>query len=264
MIRYLRLVGQYIRLAIQRAAAYRANFAISIVHALLNLVTGILGVVVVFGQADSVRGWDFASALVVLGIYLIAGAVRGLFIGPSLDALAGMDGEVWTGTFDYTLLRPVDLQIHISIRRWEPLALFDLALGIGVLGAALAQMPKSVTAVGVLSFVIMLGVGLVILYAILLAFTAMIFKSPGFLFTWVFNALIQMARYPLGLYPQWLRLVLTWIVPVGIITTIPAEAMMGHLPLETALGAVLLAGVLLVGASIFFRRAVRDYASASS
>jgi ABC-2 type transport system permease protein len=264
MTRYLRLAGHYIRLAIQQAAAYRANFAISILHALLNLATGVLGVVVVFGQTESVRGWNFDSALAVLGVYLIAGAVRGLFIGPSLDALAGMGGEVWTGSFDYTLLRPVDLQIHVSVRRWEPLALLDLALGIGVLGAAISRMAEPVTASNILSFLVMLGAGLVILYAILLAFTAMIFKSPGFLFTWVFNALIQMARYPLGIYPEWLRLMLTWIVPVGVITTIPAEALTGALPLGTALGAILLAAILLAGASIFFRRAVSSYASASS
>jgi ABC-2 type transport system permease protein len=175
-----------------------------------------------------------------------------------------MGGEVWSGSFDYTLLRLVDLQIHVSIRRWEPLALFDLALGIGVLGAALARMPGAVTSENVLGFAIMLGAGLVILYAILLTFTAMIFKSPGFFFTWIFNALIQMARYPLGLYPEWLRLILTWLVPVGIITTIPAEALTGNLPLETALGAVLLSMVLLAVASLFFRRAAHDYASASS
>jgi hypothetical protein len=58
-------------------------------------------------------------------------------------------------------------------------------------------------------------VGVTILYAILLAFTGLVFWSPGFLFTWVFDGVFQMARYPVGLYPGWLRLALTWVVPVG-------------------------------------------------
>ena len=49
------------------------------------------------------------------------------------------------------------------------------------------------------------------------------------LFTWVFDGLFQMARYPVGMYPGWLRLVLTWIVPVGVITTVPAQALTGAL-----------------------------------
>jgi hypothetical protein len=45
------------------------------------------------------------------------------------------------------------------------------------------------------------GAGATILYAILLAFTGLVFWSPGSLFTWVFNGVFQMARYPVGLYP---------------------------------------------------------------
>jgi ABC-type uncharacterized transport system permease subunit len=38
-------------------------------------------------------------------------------------------------------------------------------------------------------------------YAILLALIGLVFWSPGFPFTWVFNGVFQMARYPAGLYP---------------------------------------------------------------
>jgi ABC-2 type transport system permease protein len=109
-----------------------------------------------------------------------------------------------------------------------------------------------------------LGAGLAALYSILLVFAAMIFWSPGFLFTWVFDGLFQMARYPAGLYPGWLRLVLTWVLPVGVMTTVPAQALAGELSAGTLGGAVALAAVSLVGASALFRFGLRRYASASS
>jgi ABC-2 type transport system permease protein len=80
----------------------------------------------------------------------------------------------------------------------------------------------------------------------------------------VFDGLFRMARYPVGLYPGWLRLVLTWIVPVGVMTTVPAEALSGRLPGATLLGSIGLAVVLLAGASALFRLGLRRYASASS
>ena len=76
-----------------------------------------------------------------------------------------------------------------------------------------------------------------------------------------------MARYPLGLYPGWLRLVLTWVVPVGMITTVPAQALTGTVSIETPVGvagSVGLAAALLIGASVLFRFGLRRYASASS
>lgn len=261
---YLRLTWNFIRLSTLDELAHRANFYISLLHGLLALLTGVLGVVIVFSPVEAVNGWTFESALLVLGVYLIVGAVRGLVISPSLDALAGLGGEVWDGRFDFTLLKPVDVQFYVSLRRWRPLALFDLALGLGTLGAAVVQLGSTITPGQVLAFTVMLGAGLLIIYAILLFFTALVFWSPGFLFTWVFDGIFQMARYPLGLYPGWVRLILTWIIPVGVVTTVPAGALYGSLPGGILLATGAFALVLVGGASWFFRRAVQRYASASS
>jgi ABC-2 type transport system permease protein len=261
---YLRLIRSFAWASTQNELAYRANFWISLLHSLLNLGTGLLGVLVLFGQVETVRGWDLPATLALLGVYLTVGALRNLVIGPSLNALVGMDGEIWTGTFDFSLLRPVNPQFLASFRHWRPLALIDLALGLGVLGTSVAQLGQSLSLARLLAFVLALSAGVTILYATLLAFSALVLWSPGFLFTWVFDSLFQMARYPVGLYPGWLRLVLTWIVPVGVMTTIPARALTGSLSVGALFGGLTLALSLLVAASTLFRRGLQHYASASS
>lgn len=263
-MRYLRLIGGFARASAQGELAYRANFAISVLHSALALGTGVLGLMVLFGHMETVRGWDFPATLALLGVFLTLSALRGLFIGPSLDALAGLGGEVWTGSFDFTLLRPIDVQFQASFRHWRPLALTDLALGLIVLCLAAIQMGHALALTSVVSFVVALGAGLTILYAILLGFTAFVFWSPGFLFTWLFDGIFQMARYPVGMYPGWLRLVLTWVVPVGVMTTIPAQALAGNLSIGVLAAGVALAIALLIGASTLFRLGLRRYASASS
>ena len=263
-MRYLRLVGRFAQSSAQNELAHRANFWISLLHSLLNVGTGVLGVMVLFGQVETVRDWDLPSTLVLLGVYLTIGALRNLFIGPSLDALAGMEGEVWTGQFDFTLLRPVDPQFLASFRHWRPFALVDLTLGLGVLGMSALQLGQSLTLARLVTFLIALGTGVTVLYAILLAFTALVLWSPGFFFTWVFDAVFQMARYPVGLYPGWLRLALTWVVPVGIMTTVPAQALTGQLVPEILIGSGALATALVIGASALFRFGLRRYTSASS
>jgi ABC-2 type transport system permease protein len=260
---HLRLIRRFAGASAQSELAYRANFWISLLHSVLNLGTGVLGVVVLFGQVESIRGWDLPATLALLGVYLTVGALRGLFLGPSLDALAGMDGEVWSGQFDFTLLRPVDAQFLASFRHWRPFALIDLALGLAVVGVAVARLGQTLPLEQLASFLVTMVAAVTILYAILLGFCALVFWSPG-LFTWIFDSLFQMARYPVGLYPDWLRLVLTWIVPVGMVTTVPAQALAGSLPVGILAGAVALAAVLLAGASALFRIGLRRYASASS
>jgi len=89
-------------------------------------------------------------------------------------------------------------------------------------------------------------------------------RSPGVFFTWVFDGLYQLARFPVYLYPGWLRFILTWIVPVGMMTTIPTQALSGELALPILLASLGLALVLVTGASLKFRQGVKRYASASS
>ncbi|MBN2387982.1 MAG: ABC-2 family transporter protein [Anaerolineales bacterium] len=263
-MRTFRLIGQFMRASFQEEAASRTNFFVNLLHSILNLGTGVLGVVVLFGQIDEVQGWNLASTLALLGVYLIVSALRGLFIGPGLDALAGMDGKIWSGTFDFTILRPLNTQFLVSVHKWRLFAILDLGLGLGVLGAAVARLGVSLSAGQVVAFLLALFAGVLTLYAILLAFAALVFWSPGVLFTWVFDAFFQMARYPVGMYPGWLRLVLTWVIPVGIITTVPAQALSGSLTPGMLFGGLGLAALLVVGASLLFRRGLRRYASASS
>lgn len=258
---YLGLLPAFIRASVQEAVAYRANFWISLLHASLNFATGVLGLLVLFGQVEQIRGWDLPAALALLGVYLTLGGLRSLVFGPSLDSLAGLDGDVWSGRLDTTLLQPVATQFLASVRRWQPLALLDLLPGLVIIAVSFWQLRVEMTPADIAAFLLALVAALFILYALLLAATALIFWAPGVLFTWIFDSVFQMARYPLGLYPGWVRLLLTWVVPVGLITTVPAEALTGQLDGGLLAATVALALMLTLAASLLFRRALTRYES---
>ncbi|MGC9521162.1 MAG: ABC-2 family transporter protein [Anaerolineae bacterium] len=57
---------------------------------------------------------------------------------------------------------------------------------------------------------------------------------------------------------------LTWVVPGGVMTTIPAQALSGVLSGGLLLGSVVLAVVFFTGGTLFFRTGLKRYASASS
>ena len=260
----LKLIGAFFKVSTQAEMAHRANFFIRLLNSILNLGTGVLSLLVIFNQVESIKGWDLPSALTLLGVYLLLGSLRGLFISPSLESVVGMDGEVWTGTFDFTLLRPVDKQFLISFRHWRIFALVDLVLALAVLGISIGMMGANLSFTAILNFIVTLLGSVILLYAALLAFSALVFWNSGFLFTWIINDLFQLARYPVGLYPGWLRLILTWVIPVGLMTTIPAQALAGTLTPGMLVLTLAFALSVLFGASWLFRRGLRKYASASS
>lgn len=264
MVHYFRLLWLFIATSFQEEAAFRVNFAINLMTTTLNLATGILSLLVLFNQVETIQGWTFPQTLALLGVYLLVTALRDLVIGPSLNALAGIDGETWTGRFDYTLLKPVPIQFLVSVRKWRIWSFVDLALSLVVLGIALVQLNQRVTPVQLSLFLFSLFVAITILYAILLLLASVSFWGHGVPLDFVFNSFIQMGRYPVGIYPQWLRLVLTWIVPVGFITTVPVQSVTGDVSLPILLGGAGLATGLVLLASLLFRTSLQRYTSASS
>jgi ABC-2 type transport system permease protein len=246
-LHYLRLIGEFFKVSTQAEMAYRANFFIRILNALLNLVTGVLSLTVIFNQAESIKGWELPSAMALLGVYLLLTALRGLFISPSLESVAGMDGETWQRAFDFTLLRPVDKQFLVSFRYWRVLMLFDLALALGVLGFAIYLLEASLDFLTIIPFILTLAAGVILLYSALLAFSALAFWNSGFLFTWVINNLFQLTHYP-----------------VGLMTTIPAQSLSGTPSWEWLLITLGFATVVLLDASWLFRQEFEKYTSASS
>jgi ABC-2 type transport system permease protein len=80
----------------------------------------------------------------------------------------------------------------------------------------------------------------------------------------IFRSMYEAGRWPISLYPGWLRFGLTFIVPVAFATTIPAQALTGRLNGLTALGAAGLALLLFFLARLIWRLGLRRYSGASA
>jgi ABC-2 type transport system permease protein len=80
----------------------------------------------------------------------------------------------------------------------------------------------------------------------------------------VFQAIYAAGRWPVGIYPDWLRIGLTFLVPVAFAVTVPAEALTGRLTPVTLLGAFIVT-VLFGGlARLIWSLGVRHYSGASA
>lgn len=81
---------------------------------------------------------------------------------------------------------------------------------------------------------------------------------------WVYRDLTNMARFPTDIYTKGVQLVLTFTIPVIILITVPAKALLGLLSWQWIAGAFLISGLFLFGSVKFWKYALRQYSSASS
>ena len=248
----------------QREIAFRADFFINMLNTIISLVVSVGGITIVFTKVQEINGWMYFEALTVTGMFLFIHSLRNLFIGPSLNALAGLDGELWRGGFDYTLLKPIPTQLYVSIRNWSPLVIIDMIISIVIITVAVYHVSPSITPLVLLKFSATILISLMILYSIMLILASVAFWWLGTPMLWILDSMLETGRYPVKIYPVVFRNILTWVIPVGLIISLPAEALLGSSDtVEIILGFVF-AVVIYIIATKFFKMSVRKYSSASS
>src|ERR687894_237304 len=259
---FLRLLGIHLRLGILNELQYRTNLFIQLIQSAVGLLTALLGLAVVFSKTNSLGGWSAPELLAIIGVYALVAGITQLVVQPSL---ARFMEDVRLGTLDFTLTKPVDAQILISVRQVEVWKLVDVVVGFVVLGVAIAQLGEIVGPTEAVAFLVALLAGVTIIYSFLLILATCAFwfvRLDNILN--IFQSMYEAGRWPIGIYPPWLRSVLTFIVPVGFAVTVPSEGLTGRSSPTLLVGAVGLAIVLPLLARLFWRFGIRHYSGASA
>jgi ABC-2 type transport system permease protein len=261
-MRIIRLAWSYLRIGIANEIQYRVNFFIQLLQSFIALATGLISLWLIFSQTSQLGGWSQPELLAVMGIYMLMGGVIQSAIQPNMQRLMN---EIQDGTFDFTLTKPVDGQILVSIREFRFWQLTDVLVGLVVIITAVVQMQVRLGIGQALSFVTALLLGGIMIYCFWLILTTTAF---WLIRIWelvnLFQGLYAAGRWPVTIYPNWLRIGLTFLVPVAFAVTVPAEALTNRLTALTLLGAFGLAVLLMVLARFIWRLGMRSYSGASA
>jgi ABC-2 type transport system permease protein len=259
----LRILRAFLSVGVLNIVQYRTDFVVAVLNALVSLGTQLLGLSVIFENTTNLRGWTADDLLVLIGIHFFISGLVGLVIRPSMEAL--MEG-IRLGTFDFQLTKPADAQLLASARVFAPQALTDVLLGVGIVVFGATRTGLAFSPLAVLSFVVTLVAGLATVYGFLLMLSTMAFwfvRLDNILV--IFQALFGNAgRWPVTIFPTWLRPVLTFVVPIAFAVTVPAQALTGQLSPARALLSVGVAVLFLVGSRLFWLVALRRYTGASA
>ena len=258
----LRLLVVFFRISVLNETAYRVNFFVQLFQSLLQLGTALAGLGVIFSYTNSLGGWRPDEMLALVGVYFLIGGLISLVIQPGMSALID---SVRDGTLDFTLTKPEDAQLLVSIQRVAFFSLIDFLMGLGVLVVALVRLGEKIGLGQAAAFGVMLLAGGVIVYSFWLFLASLSFwfvRVENLLE--IFRSMYEAGRWPVSLYPGWLRFGLTFIVPVAFATTIPAEALSGRLTSFTPIGAIALAMVMFLLARLFWKIGLSHYSGASA
>lgn len=258
----MRLAWTYLRLGVLNEMQYRANFFVAIVQSLLSVAVSLAVLALVYSKTNELHGWTKSELLVVLGVQILLGGVIHAGVQPNMERLTQ---EVQDGKLDFALTKPADSQLMISLRELRLWQLVDAISGAVVIGVGISELQTSVGIADAVAFLglLLIGAGLLYCFWLILATGSFWVVNMWFLSD-LFEGMYQVGRWPIGVYPGWLRYSMTYLVPIGFAVTVPAQAVTHRLHWLTVLVAAVFAVCVFGIARRFWRFGVTKYSGASA
>ena len=261
-MRYLRLLGLFARTELQFALEYRANLALDLFEELIIVISSLVAVLILYDHTSAINGWTEGQMIELLGVYYLVQGAQAVVFETSFERFME---HVRMGTLDFILIKPVDSQFMISARHVQVPQLGQIAMGVLVLAIGIAQVGGGFGVLDTLAFAATLACGLLLVYSLLLVLSTLSFwfvRVENLLA--IFWSFLDAGRFPVDVYPGWLRVTLSTVVPIGIAVTVPAQAIAGRLELAGVVA--MIGGTISMCwfASWFWRRGLRSYTGASA
>jgi ABC-2 type transport system permease protein len=166
---------------------------------------------------------------------------------------------------DYTILQPVSSMFLVTFSRISVWRIWDLVLAIVLIVVGVNLAGDVATPLSVFNFILLTISGTIIIYSlwiVLIAFTFYFTKFDNNVT--ILQALLDSGRYPVTVYPVWLKIIVTYLIPIALATTIPLQALRQDLePLQV----VLFLGIGIASfivASRIWKAGLKRYSGASS
>ena len=249
----LRLMGLYFRLNMASAMEYRVSFLTQAIGMAINNSSFVFFWWVAFQQiGGTIGGYGFRDVMFIWALVSGCFGLASVLFG-NVDRITSL---VVSGEFDTYLTQPKDPLLSMVCARTSFSAWGDFLYGV-VLFALSGQGWKAVPI-----FVLGLILSTLILTAIgITAHTLSFYIGDASLAgNMVKQFILNFSLYPVGIYPQVLRLLMYTVIPAGFIAHVPLALARG-MDWRWFLVWIGASAVYCVGAWWFFHRGMRRYES---
>lgn len=244
MKRYLRLLLYILRFSFVVRLEYRIDFILNIVRSLVGFLLNLFTLEVIFAQTQMLAGWNREEALVLYGVFV---CINELWYFLFFLNIMQIPDLIRLGELDKVLLMPVSRLFLISLRNFLIFSVPNLVFGILIIVYNLQKLDQGLSLLQAFSAVLLIANGLLVLYSLMLASSSLAFWTTQLRAFWeAYSMFTDAGKYPVTIFEGASRFVLTFILPIGVIFTFPAQALVHGLTIVQVLE------ILFFGQAIFF------------
>jgi ABC-2 type transport system permease protein len=256
------LISTFLKVNIQMSLAYRADMLFNILLNLMWMGWELLSLSIIFSNTQSLGGWGLGELIALLGVFRLVNTLMMAIVWPNTEKF---NLSVRDGSLDYTLLQPANSMFLITFSRITVWRIWDLFLAFGLIAAGIRMAGDAATPASIAAFLLLTLSGTMVIYSlwiVLIAFTFWFTRFDNNVT--IMQALLDAGRYPVSVYPVWLRVIVTYVIPIAVATTVPLQALRGELnPVQILMFLGIAFGSFLLATRVW-NVGIKRYSGASS
>ena len=258
----LKLLSAFLKVNIQMSLAYRADTVVNILLNIMWLGWELLSLSIIFNNTETIGGWGFGELIALLGVFRLVHTLMIALIWPNTEKF---NQSIRDGSMDYTLLQPINSMFLVTFSRITVWRAWDLILATVLIVVGINITGDTVTSLHLLTFFLLTVSGAIVIYSLWIVLIALTFWFTKFdNNVTILQALMDAGRYPVTVYPVWLRILVTFVVPIAVATTIPLQGLRGELTISRSLIFIAISIASFLIASQVWKRGLKQYSGASS
>ncbi|MDX1960125.1 MAG: ABC-2 family transporter protein [Leptospiraceae bacterium] len=217
-------LGIYLKLvtaSIKSRMEYRASFFVFIFTLVAYYTAQLLAIGVIIYRFKKIGGWGTGEMAFLYSLLILSNGIVSCFFSGLLD----MANFVREGGYDRFLIRPLSPLAQVITYGFELTGLAHLVLGILTFVAANSLINIQWNLVTSIQFVLVILGGSMILASIRIIIGAVAFfavNNQSLIHLFVFSSR-EFLLYPLNIYSNGVKFLLTFIVPIAFINYYPAH-----------------------------------------
>ncbi|WP_110114318.1 ABC-2 family transporter protein [Bacillus sp. CGMCC 1.16541] len=218
---FFQYIGQYMKTRLQ----YRADLLVEMMSDLLFQAVNLIFILVVFGHTQFLNGWSREEIIFIYGFFLVPFALFSSFF----NIWDFNERYIVKGEMDRILTRPIHSLFQVILERMELESLFGALTGITVMIYAGMKLDLTFHWYDPFIFIMFVLGGALVYAGIFIALASIGFWSDArtSIMPTMYN-IGNYGRYPVDIYNNVIRYVLTWILPFAFVGVYPAAYFLGR------------------------------------
>jgi ABC-2 type transport system permease protein len=259
--RYLNIWVRMAAMSLQAQLTYRIGAVGFLAGKLIRLLFFFAFVAAVFNHTETLAGYSLVETALFFLTFNIVDITAQIFF----RGIYGARRTVQDGDFDFYLVQPCSPLFRMACSMVDFLDIVTMVPVLILTAMVFSRLPAGIPWTNYLTYILLTANGVAIAFGIHVFVAGLAVRTQELENAiWIYRDVMFMGKFPIDIYAGPARWALTWVLPIAVMVSFPAKALLGRLAMTSVLHAFGLSSALLALSGWYWLNSISKYTSSSS